>query len=157
MTYQRLESLFNSKIINHLLLFSDINEAKDVGIATLYLEKKKLVYYYYAFYDLNYYKQNLGMFMMTSAVDFFAQSQFDNIYLGTCYSRNALYKTQFSGFQFFNGFQWSENLKELKYLIKRDNSIVDKHLVETDEYKEKFFEGNLANLVQGSCFSVDTN
>jgi len=156
MTHKRLDSLFNSKIINHILLFTDIDTNKDIGIATLYLEEKKIAYYYYAFYDLNYYTRNMGMFMMTSAVDYFSQLQFDYIYLGTCYSRNALYKTQFFGFEFFNGFRWSENLKELKYLIQREKSSVDKHLLETQEYQDKFYEGRLDRIVQQSEYCIDS-
>jgi arginyl-tRNA--protein-N-Asp/Glu arginylyltransferase len=118
MTYQRLDSLFDSKIINHLLIFTDALTRREVGTVTLYIENKSLVYYY-AFYDLNYRSRNLGIYMMTRAVEYFAKQQFKFIYLGTCYSRNALYKTQFSGAEFFNGFRWSNNLDELKYLIKR--------------------------------------
>ena len=62
--------------------------AKEIGVATLYLEGKALAFYYYAFYDLNYYARNLGMFMMTSAVALFAERGFKHLYLGTCYSQN---------------------------------------------------------------------
>lgn len=154
MTYPRLDSLFNSRIVTHLLLYTDRKADKEVGITTLYLEEKTMAFYYYAFYDLNYYPRNLGMFMMTSAVDNFAQLEFDYIYLGTCYSRNALYKTQFSGAEFFNGFRWSNNLKELKYLIQRDKSSVAQHLIETEEYREKFYEGNLEKIVEASDYVI---
>jgi len=154
MSFQRLESLFNSKIISHLLLFTDKEKQQDVGLVTLYLEEKRLAYYYYAFYDLNYYSRNLGMFMMTSAVNYFAQHGFDHLYLGTCYSRNALYKTQFGGFEFYNGFCWSQNLKELKYLIKRDKTAREEHLVETDEYRDKFYQGELQNIVKKTAFTL---
>ena len=154
MTYQRLDSLFNSKIITHLLLYNDSEISKEVGLATLYLEGKTMAYYYYAFYDLNYYPSNLGMFMMTSAVDYFAKLHYDYIYLGTCYSRNALYKTQFSGAEFFNGFRWSDNLKELKYLIQRDSSAVTQHLIETEEFQEKFYGANLERIVKASDFII---
>ncbi|MFQ5864254.1 MAG: hypothetical protein ACE5IW_03395 [bacterium] len=154
MTYKRLDALFNSMIVSHLLIFVDSEINKEVGIATLYLEDKSLAYYYYAFYDLNYYSSNLGMFMMTSAVDYFAQMKFDYIYLGTCYSRNALYKTQFSGAEFFNGFRWSDNLNELKYLIERDKGPVTRHLIESDEYREKFYHGFLDEIVQESNFTI---
>lgn len=152
MTNQRLDSLFNSDIVSHLLVFTDSETNKETGIATLFIEEDKLAYYYYAFYDLNYYSRNVGMFMMTSAVDYFAQLQFDYVYLGTCYSRNALYKTQFSGFEFFNGFRWSEDLQELKYLIQREKSAVTQHLIETLEYRGKFYEGDLARIVSESDF-----
>ncbi|HEX9654305.1 MAG TPA: hypothetical protein VGA99_11390 [bacterium] len=154
MTYQRLDSLFNSKIVTHLLLFTDSATKKDVGVVTLYLEKKAMAYYYYSFYDLNYYDRNLGMFMMTTAVDFFADERFDYVYLGSCYSRNAMYKTQFSGAEFFNGFHWSADLKELKFLIQRDQGAVTQHLIETEEYREKFHDAQLAQIADASDFTI---
>ena len=154
MTYARLDSLFNSRIVSHLLVFRDSESGKEVGISTLYLESKTLAYYYYSFYDLNYYARNLGMFMMTSAVENFAKLKFDFIYLGSCYSRNALYKSQFSGAEFFNGFRWSQDLKELKYLIKRDKGAVTQHLIETAEYRENFDLAELNALVEASEFVI---
>lgn len=154
MTYERLDSLLNSRIVSHILVFTDTAKNKDVGIATLYLEGKRLAYYYYAFYDLNYYASNLGMFMMTSAVDYFAQLKFRHIYLGSCYSRNALYKTQFRGAEFFNGFKWTRDLKELKYLIQRDKSVVTEHLIESKDYRERFYNGELASIVEASDFTI---
>jgi hypothetical protein len=74
------------------------------------------------------------------------------LYLGSCYSENALYKTQFSGAEFFNGFRWSHNLKELKYLLKRDKPGAEQHLVETKEFQEQFYEGELKRILQASKF-----
>lgn len=156
MTNKRLDSLFNSRIISHILVYKDAELGIDVGYATLYLEQEKLAYYYYAFYDLNYYDRNLGMYMMTSAVDYFAQNKYDYVYLGTCYSKNALYKTQFHGFEFFNGFRWSNDLNELKFLIKRDIEIITQHLVESNDFYTKFYDGDLDNIVQHYGFPVDT-
>lgn len=155
MTYERLDSLFNSKIISHFLLFVDTAVDKDVGVVTLYLEPKMMAYYYYAFYDLSYYSRNLGMYMMTSAVDYFAQHGYDHIYLGTCYSRNALYKTQFKGAQFYNGFRWEENLEELKYLIKREKYEITCHLLENEDYLQRYYDGDLKSLVQNSDFRME--
>src|SRR4051812_7768335 len=53
MSYERLDSLFESRIISHLLVFTDVKSGADVGAATLYVQGKELAYYYYAFYDLN--------------------------------------------------------------------------------------------------------
>jgi arginyl-tRNA--protein-N-Asp/Glu arginylyltransferase len=102
---------------------------------------------------LNYYERNLGMFMMTSAVAHFAELGYQHLYLGSCYSRNALYKTQFSGAEFFNGFKWSNNLQELKYLIQRDSQSVSKHLLETEEFVEKFYADDVAVLAHESLFT----
>ena len=120
----------------------------------MYLEQKRLAYYYSAFYDLKYYSQNLGMFMMTFAAQFFQEAGFEFLYLGSCYSQNALYKTQFAGAQFFNGVRWSDNLKELKYLIRRETNPVTQHLLENEEYRRLFYQGDLNQAVAATPFIV---
>jgi hypothetical protein len=154
MTFERLDALFGSPIISHLLVFTDAGHGGEVGVATLYLEGRELAYYYYAFYDLNYYARNLGMFMMTSAVMLFAERGCKQLCLGTCYSQTALYKTQFAGAEFFNGFRWSDDLDELKFIIRRDNKELDQHLLETEEYRDEFYKGDLGKITGTSAFRV---
>ncbi len=154
MSYERLDLLFSSPIISHLLVFTDAATGAEVGVATLYLEKPALAFYYYAFYDLSYYARNLGMFMMTSAVALFAERGFKHLYLGTCYSRNALYKTQFAGAEFFNGFRWSTDLDELKFIIQRDKKELYQHLLESEEYRDEFYTGDLEKITVASDFRV---
>jgi len=154
MTFERLDALFAAPIISHLLVFTDLETEKETGVATLYLEGRSVAFYYYAFYDLNYYARNLGMFMMTSAAALFADRGCKNLYLGTCYSANALYKTQFAGAEFFNGFRWSDDLDELKFIIKRDKKDLSQHLLETGEFREKFYGGDLKKMTDASGFRV---
>jgi len=154
MTNERLDGLFGSPIVSHLLVFADEKTEAEVGVATLYVEGKELAYYYYAFYDLNYYARNLGMFMMTSAVTLFGQRGFRHLYLGTCYSRNALYKTQFAGAEFFNGVHWSSDLNELKFIIQHDKKERHQHLLESEDYLNAFHSGDLKNLVAASAFGA---
>jgi hypothetical protein len=92
------------------------------------------------------------MFMMTSAVNLFTERGFEFLYLGSCYSQNALYKTQFAGAEFFNGVRWSDNLDELKYLIRRDRH--DHHLLESEEYRRNFYGGELNRVVEMSGFII---
>jgi arginyl-tRNA--protein-N-Asp/Glu arginylyltransferase len=154
MSFERLDLLFGSPIISHLLVFTDAASGAEVGVVTCYLEGKELAFYYYAFYDLNYYSRNLGMFMMTSAAALFAERGLRHLYLGTCYSQNALYKTQFSGAEFFNGFRWSDNLKELKFLLKRDGQETGRHLLESDDYRQLFYNADLDDIVASSEFRI---
>src|ERR1700689_2505019 len=154
MSYERLDSLFSSRVISHILVFNDTAKNTEVGISTHFLEGNELAYYYYAFYDLNYYARNLGMFMMTSAVALFAARSFRRLYLGTCYSVNALYKTQFAGAEFFNGFRWSADLRELKFILQRDKKDLSQHLLETEEFREKFYGGDLEKMTDASEFRV---
>jgi arginyl-tRNA--protein-N-Asp/Glu arginylyltransferase len=154
MSFERLDALFAAPIISYLLVFTDTETGKEIGVATLYLEGKALAFYYYAFYDLNYYSRNLGMFMMTSAVAEFAARGVKFLYLGTCYSAAALYKTQFAGAEFFTGFRWSENLKELKFMLHRDQKDLRQHLLETENYRTEFYKGSLEKITGESAFSV---
>jgi hypothetical protein len=154
MSFERLDGLFASPIISHLLVFRDTRTNVEVGVAALYLEPGEMAYYYYAFYDLNYYSSNLGMFMMTSAVALFASRGFNHLYLGTCYSRNALYKTQFAGAQFFNGFRWSDDLEELKFILTRDTTVSHQHLLETEAFRDTFYAGSLQPIANSSRFRV---
>ena len=154
MSYERMDALFSGKITSHVLVFNDSKAGVEAGTVMLYLEPGKMAYYYYAFYDLNYYSRNLGMHMMTTAVGFFAERGFRFLYLGSCYSRNALYKTQFIGAEFFNGFRWSANLDELKYLIAREKKELRQHLLETEEYRELFYPDGLPEICATSPFQV---
>ena len=152
MSYERLDLLLQGKITSHLLVFTDTRSSAEVGTVMLYLESKSLAYYYYAFYDLNYYHRNLGMFMMTSAVALFAERGIQFMYLGSCYLPNALYKVQFAGAEFFNGVRWSSNLDELKFLIRRGQREQRQHLLENQEYREGFCEEDLAQVAANSPF-----
>lgn len=153
MSFERLDGLFAAPIISHLLLFIDSKSGAEIGAATVYLESKELAFYYYAFYDLNYYARNLGMFMMTTAAAWFAERGVKYLYLGTCYSQTALYKTQFAGAEFFNGFRWSDNMEELKFLINRERNV-EQHLLETENYRKEFYGGDLGNITKASEFRV---
>jgi len=152
MSYERLDFLFEGRITSHILLFTDTKSGAEVGTVTLYLEPPAMAYYYYAFYDLNYYSRNLGMYMMTSAVALLKEAGCEHLYLGSCYLETALYKTQFRGAEFFNGYKWSSNMAELKYLIERGQRGQTEHLLETDEYRKKFCEENLPEIASNSVF-----
>lgn len=153
MSYERLDLLFSSPITSHVLVFNG-PAGEEIGTVTLYLEPNALAYYYYSFYDLKYYRRNLGMFMMTSAVAQFAERGFRYLYLGSCYLENALYKTQFAGAEFFNGVRWSSDLKELKYLVRRGKHEQTQHLLESEEYRELFYSEELSAISASSGFHV---
>jgi arginyl-tRNA--protein-N-Asp/Glu arginylyltransferase len=152
MSYERLDALFEGRLISHLVLFKDTETGAEIGTVTLFLEPPAMAYYYYAFYDLAYLSRNLGMFMMTWAVSEFARRGFGFLYLGSCYRQSALYKTQFKGAEFFNGLRWSADLRELKYLVARGQSRPDAHLLETEEYRRAFCRAELADMAAGSPF-----
>ncbi len=131
---ERLDRLMSGAVITHLLHFTDATGA-DAGTALCYVEDQRVAHYYYAFYPLTAETRHHGMAMMTRAVEHFAQRGTHHLYLGTCYSEQALYKTQFEPLEFFNGFRWSDNLGELKQLVR--SPLPDgKHRCELPEFVE---------------------
>jgi arginyl-tRNA--protein-N-Asp/Glu arginylyltransferase len=154
MSYERLDSLFSNPIVSHLLVFTDSKTGQEVGVATLYIEESMLAYYYYAFYDLSHANRSLGMFMMTSAAVEFSARGVKHLYLGTCYSESALYKTQFTAAEFFNGFRWSDNLDELKFQLRRGKESSHQHLLEVEAYRDQFYPGGLTEISQAGGFSL---
>ncbi len=153
MPYDRLDRLFRGAVTTHLLLFHDTESDREVGAATLYLEPPHLVYYYYAFYDLDLIRQHLGIYMMTAAIRFFAGQGIERCYLGTVYNRNALYKTQFGGAEFFNGFDWTDDMDQLKYLIDKDNKATG-HLLEDPNFIERFYTPPVKQIAERKGYSV---
>ena len=149
---ERLDLVFNSPVCTHLLVFSDAQSGAELGVVVLYLELPRLAFYRYSFYDLDHFNRSLGMFMMTSAVELFAARGTRHLYLGTCYSERALYKTQFAGVEFFNGFRWSGNLDELKFLLERDKKALPQHLLENEEYRREFHAGDLRAVAAANGF-----
>ena len=151
---ERLELLFNSLLATHLLVFTDAASGAELGVVLLYLEPTRVAFYRYSFYDLNHFNRSLGLFLMTSAAVYFAEQKFAHLYLGTCYSESALYKTQFAGAEFFNGHRWSDNLEELKFILRRDKEKSGKHLLESEEYRERFYDGGRDKISTAGGFGV---
>jgi hypothetical protein len=90
------------------------------------------------------------MGMMTRAVQFFAEAGYEHLYLGTCYSENALYKAQFEPLEFWNGFRWSRDPEELRHLVRHPLSP-GQHRLETPEFLG-FQQDDLASLAQAAVF-----
>jgi len=149
MTAERLEGLMTRGVVTHLLVCRDPDDAgREVGVVLMYLESPRMAHYYYAFYDLNHANRSLGLFLMTAAIGFFQSAGFAHLYLGTCYSERALYKTQFKGLQFFDGLAWSTNVAHLKFLVRRDARA--RHLLEEPEFLA--WHGGMDSLADRSGF-----
>jgi hypothetical protein len=91
--------------------------------------------------------------LMTAAAGLFARRGVQYLYPGSCYSQNALYKIQFSGVQFFNGFAWSADLNELKFLLRRGQEAQASHLLEDPVFRQTF-QLDIEEAVNQSDFRV---
>ncbi len=146
MPAERLESLFSAPVATHIMVFDEPESKKEAGYVVLYVEGPRLAFYYYSFYDLALFERNLGLYIMTSVVQAFAEKGIGFLYLGTCYSERALYKTQFRGCEFFNGVRWSNEVRELKYLVARQGTRPAGHLLEDQQYLKAYYQTDAAGV-----------
>lgn len=142
MSPERLESLFTAPVATHIMVFDDPESGVEAGYVVLYIEPNRLAFYYYSFYDLALFERNLGLYIMTSVVKAFAEEKIGFLYLGTCYSERALYKTQFRSCEFFNGVRWSREVRELKHLVARQKKTPEGHLLEDEPYLAAFYHSD---------------
>jgi hypothetical protein len=154
MSEERLETLFTAPVATDIMIFHE--GGREVGYVVLYVEPPRMAFYYYSFYDLTLFERNLGLYIMTSAVKYFAEHAVELLYLGTCYSERALYKTQFRGCEFFNGVKWSTDIRELKFLVSRQGQKLAKHLLEDRAYLDSFCQTNPSDLAAAHGLRVSS-
>lgn len=146
-----IKTIFEGRVYNYVFIFKDIQSQKPVGYAICFISNN-LLQYGHAFYDLNFLEGNLGARMILEAVIWAKKSQKKLAYLGTCYEEKSLYKTEFKGVEFFNGFGWSENLEELKELIREGKDEQEEpeeteYLLKRKEFVERFYQGDLLMIL----------
>lgn len=146
MTYERLTALLSSIHTTHYLVLMD--DEKIIGLVTCLSDGYTFVHYNFSFFSNYDGYSNLGIYMMTKAIQLISSLGMDFIYLGTAYNERSKYKLQFHGMEFFNGIEWRNDLKELKFLLKRDGGDVQEHLLECQDYVDFFLGGNLSSLVK---------
>jgi len=95
MTLERLDRLMSGPVISHVLRFVD--EATGQSRVVLMFAQEPNWRITITRSTIWRIPPELGMFMMTRAVELFAQRGVAFLHLGTCYSMRALYKTQFAG------------------------------------------------------------
>lgn len=152
-----IKSIFTGKVFNYVFVFKEITTQKKVGYAVSFISEN-LLQYAHAFYDLEYLKDNLGARMILEAVTWADKSNKKYAYLGTCYEPSALYKTEFKGVEFFNGFRWSENLEELKKMVggfEEGGGYEGEYLLRNKEFLERFYQGDLTMVL--SKYGVRVN
>lgn len=145
-----IRAIFKNGVYNSIIVFTENSSGVEVGYAVCHITKN-LIQYAFSFYDLTYLKDNLGARMMLEAVSLGKVQDKSYIYLGSCYSRESLYKTEYKGVEFFNGYSWSSNLLELKYILERSS---DDYLFKDKEYLDTFFEGQKINLLNNKGVQV---
>lgn len=151
---ERIERIFHSPLTTHVASFRD-REGRLSGLVTL-LNDGASWFYSNAFFDPDG-PSGLGAFLMTETVRKLSEDGQEFLYLGTCYSRQALYKTAFRGIEFFDGNRWLDDLKALKHLLARQESPPADHLLEDPDFLREWLPDGLATLAQDSPVTISVH
>jgi leucyl-tRNA---protein transferase len=136
-----IKTLFKNHFYNQVSVWKDDVDQKIIGYSVGY-QNKDLVHIANVFYDPQYHQSGLVNRMLIETAK---KAQNDNLkfaYMGTCYS---LHKRNIPGFEFFNGFAWTKNTSELKFLNKRDKK--NSYTLKEKEYLDEFWHGSLKNII----------
>lgn len=135
-----LKTIFTDHIFNQVIVWKDSQKDNIVCYQVIY-ENKDLVHANSVFYDSSYYNTGLGTRTLIEISQYAYKKGIKLAYLGTSYS---MYKRSIPGFEFFNGFEWSSNTKELKYLNER---VGDSYLLKEEDYLSNFQEGGIETIL----------
>ena len=109
------EMLTDSPKSNFTTLFS----YNDIGFSICY-ENSQILHYSYPFYDLSKSSKDMGLGMMTLAIQYAKEKGLKYIYLGSLQRSSDSYKLQFEGLEWFDGKEWKNDLEEVKKILKSD-------------------------------------
>lgn len=149
---ERIERIFASPLTTHVAHFTNL-EGKEAGIVTLFRDGATW-FYSNAFFAPDA-PPGTGAYLMTELVRRLAEAGQGFLHLGTCYSRSALYKTQFAGMEFFDGSRWNADPKALKHLLARQEGAPSGHLLEDSAWQEAWVPEGLEALAQESLLGLN--
>ena len=112
----KIKELLTSDESNYNLLFVYKLNDKPVGYCICFGNKDWL-HYGYPFYELEPEIKNLGIGMMTKAILWAKEQGKKYICLGSAQNPAAIYKTQFKGFEWFDGSNWQTDIDKLKKIL----------------------------------------
>ncbi len=113
----KIKELITNEKSNFNTLLSYSLDNRTAGYCICF-ENSDWLHYGYPFYDLSADIPNLGMGMMTKAVVWAKENKKRYVCLGSAQNQAAIYKTQFSGFEWFDGEKWRIDIEGLKIIIQ---------------------------------------
>lgn len=130
MPLERLQYILDSGWVTEVLEY----RLKNKILGYVWLGRDKYAaHFYYSFYDLDYVRQSLGLWLMIDVALLAQEEGQDYLYLGTAYGERGLYKTNFAEIEFWDGQNWNRDRKLLRQLCRED---ADRILPQIDRWKE---------------------
>lgn len=85
-------------------------------------------------------KLYLGKYANVAEIDYCISNKKDYMYLGFGYEKCCIYKSDYAGFEFWTGEEWSTDIEHYKFLCERDSKIIKtKDLDKIKKYDDKHF------------------
>ena len=109
MLTERGESNFNT-------LFCYEQSGKTIGYTIAYLDNN-ILHYSYPFYNLSESPKDMGLGMMTKAIQYAKDNNIKYVYLGSLQRPNDTYKLQFEGIEWFDGKSWNSDISGIKDIL----------------------------------------
>ena len=143
-----LKFIFSNQFFNYLFVWEKRGQV--VGYQIFY-QAKNFIHSAYVIYNSVQVGKELAMRMLIEGSLWGQKNNQALHYLGTSYGGSGFSKRSLAGFEFFNGFGWSDNLEEWKYLDSRKK---DDYLLRDQEYLEQFWpEGKLNQILKAKGVS----
>ena len=85
-------------------------------------------------------KLYLGKYANLAEIDYCIKQQKKQIYIGAGYEKAFIYKSDYKGFEFWDGEVWSPDVEHYKWLCKRDSEVEKtRDLDKIKQYDDKNF------------------
>lgn len=117
---RKLENILYSGFLSHIVIYTDKDE-NTTAFVFLVLDEK-ICHYWFSFYDLKYIQQYLGLWLMLNEILEAQKDSKEYMYLGTCYGEKGLYKMNFDYIEWWDGNNWSKDIKLLKEKVYLETS-----------------------------------
>ena len=114
---QKIKEVLTSEKSNFNLLF----KYTDIGFAICY-SNKEILHYSYPFYNLKTAPKDMGLGMMTKAIEWAQEKGLKYVYLGSLQRPGDVYKLQFEGLEWFDGTKWSKDTEKVKVILQEKHA-----------------------------------
>lgn len=117
MPKERLTTILDAGFITDVVTYAKDDE---IVAYVLLAQDKDATHFWFSFYDLDYIRQSLGLWLLLDCARMARKESKTHYYIGTVYGEKGLYKTNFPALEFWDGSAWDSDLRKLRMLCKSD-------------------------------------
>jgi len=120
MAENRIRYILNREYLNGV--FRITYESEILADILIICENYDFIHSWFSFYNTNYPKESeIGKWVIYKLIEWSKENEYKQLFLGTCYGKNSIYKLQFSKeSQYFDGQGWANTISELKKKIEME-------------------------------------